>query len=31
MENWEDRKVFSFLHLCMVERVEKWRDEKVEG
>ena len=27
MEKWEDRKNFSFPHLCLVERVEKWRDE----
>ena len=29
MEKWEDRKVFSFPHLCLVERVEKWRDGKL--
>ena len=27
MEKGEDRKVFSFPDLCLVERVEKWRDE----
>ena len=26
MEKWEDRKDFSFPHLCLVKRVEKWRD-----
>ena len=31
MEKWEDRKVFSFPHLCSVERVEKWRDGKLLG
>ena len=31
MENGEDRKVFSFPDLCLVERVEKWRDEKLFG
>ena len=29
MEKWEDRKDFSFPHLCLVGRVEKWRDEKL--
>ena len=29
MEKWENRKIFSFPHLCLVERVEKWRDEKL--
>ena len=29
MEKWEDRKVFSFPHLCLVEGVKKWRDEKL--
>ena len=31
MEKWEDRKVFSFPHLCLVKKVEKWRDEKLFG
>ena len=26
MEKWENRKNFSFSHLCLVGRVEKWRD-----
>ena len=25
----DDRKVFSFFYLCLVERVEKWRGEKL--
>ena len=29
MEKWEDRKDFSFPHLCLVGRVEKWRDGKL--
>ena len=29
MEKWENRKVFSFPHLCLVEKVEMWRDEKL--
>ena len=29
MEKGEDRKVFSFPDLCLVERVEKWRDGKL--
>ena len=29
MEKWEDRKDFSFPHLCLVGRVEKLRDEKL--
>ena len=31
MEKWKDRKVFNFPHLCLVERVEKWRDENFFG
>ena len=31
MEKWKDRKVFNFPHLCLVERVEKWRNEKLFG
>ena len=31
MEKGEDRKVFSFPDLCLVERVEKWRDGKLFG
>ena len=31
IEKWEDRNVFTFLHLCLVERVEKWRNEKLFG
>ena len=31
MEKWEDRKVFSFPHLYLVERVEKRRDVKLFG
>ena len=26
IEKWEDRKDFSFFHLCLVREVEKWRD-----
>ena len=26
---WENRKDFMFSHLCLVGRVEKWRDEKL--
>ena len=29
MEKWRDRKDFSFSNLCLVGRVEKWRDEKL--
>ena len=29
MEKWEDRKYFRFYHLCLVRRMEKWRDEKL--
>ena len=28
MEKWEDIRDFSFPHLCLVGRVEKWMDEK---
>ena len=31
MEKGEDRKVFRFFDLCLVERVEKWRDGKLFG
>ena len=31
MEKWEDRKVSRFPHLCLVERVEKWRDGNFFG
>ena len=27
MEKWGDKKDFSFSNLCLVGRVEKWRDE----
>ena len=32
-ERWKSGRieVFSFPHLCLVERVEKWRDEKLFG
>ena len=29
MEKWKDRKDLAFSHLCLVRRVEKWRDEKL--
>ena len=30
MQKWEDIKYFSFPHLCLVGRVEKWiRDGKL--
>ena len=28
LQDWEDRKYFIFPHLCLVERMKKWRDEK---
>ena len=31
MEKWEDRKIFSFSCLCLVERVEKLRDGNFFG
>ena len=31
MEKWEDKKVFSFSHLYLVEMVKKWRDRKLFG
>ena len=29
IEKWEDRKDFSFTHLCLVGRVEKWMNGKL--
>ena len=29
MKKWEDRRDFSFPRLCLVGRVEKWRDGKL--
>ena len=29
MKKWENRKDFSFPHLCLVGRVEKLRNEKL--
>ena len=29
MKKWENKKDFSFPHLCLVGRVKKWRDEKL--
>ena len=29
MENWEDRKVFVFPHVCLVGGVEKWKGGKL--
>ena len=31
MEKWEDKKVFSFPRLYLVERMEKWRNRKLFG
>ena len=28
IEKWEDKKYFSFSHLCLVGMVEKWMSEK---
>ena len=28
IEKWEDRRDLVFSHLCLVERMKKWRDEK---
>ena len=29
MEKLDDKKDFSFPYLCLIERVEKWRDRKL--
>jgi len=29
MENWKDRKDFSFSHLCLIGGVEEWRNVKL--
>ena len=29
IEKWEDRKNLVFSHICLVERIEKWRNEKL--
>ena len=29
IEKWEDRKDLVFSHMCLVERMDKWRDEKL--
>ena len=28
VENWNDRNNLVFSRMCLVERMEKWRDEK---
>jgi len=29
MEKWDDRRDLVFFHLCLVGRMEKWRDGKL--
>ena len=29
IEKWKDRKDLVFSHVCLVDRVEKWRDGKL--
>ena len=29
IEKWEDRKDLVFFHMCLVGRMEKWRDGKL--
>ena len=31
MEKWEDRKYLVFPHVCLVEEMEKWENEKLVG
>ena len=29
IKKWNDRKNLVFSHMCLVGRIEKWRDEKI--